>query len=113
MTPADRMIWMTLQIIRKNDAGLSNLNATLTSQVMTTTFEHLATTPMDELNRVAAWLGTDIPDTMPIVMMKERVPRELHTADRIKKAATLRELATPALFDELMAASAAYEKQWA
>lgn len=90
--------------------GYTNMNATLTNQVMTTTFEHLATSPMNELNRVAAWLGTNIPDTMSIVMMKERVPRELHTADRIKKAATLRELATPALFDELMAAGTAYEK---
>jgi hypothetical protein len=43
-------------------------------------------------------------------MMKERVPRELHTVDRIKKAAALRELATPTLFDELMAADTAYEK---
>ena len=103
---------MILHLLARNETGLGALDKAHQARILTVTFERLATTPMDELARVAAFLETEIPATMPVVLTKERVPRILHPENRSEKADTLRQLATPELFAALMAAGKRYEETW-
>ena len=112
MDPTNRVVWMILRLLDKNESGAKELDERHQAQVLTTTFERLASTPVDELARVAEWLETEIPSTMPIAMTKERVPRVIPMGDRTNKAETLRQLTTPELFEQLMAASKRYEDAW-
>lgn len=112
LSPWNRIVKCVLRLIEMYDEALSSLDETRRQQVEVACFERMATDPVSELERFAAWLGTTMHPDMPTAMERERVPRQLNIEDRREKLQKMKGKIDPALLDRLLSTSAAYEAQW-
>jgi hypothetical protein len=110
--PFDRIAMCILQMERMYDDVLASLSPEQSSQVKLVAFEHMATEPVRELQRLANWLGTTLHPNMPIAMARENVPRLLDIADRRARLETLSQEVAPDLLEQILDRGQAYESLW-
>jgi hypothetical protein len=95
-----------------NEKALNGFSKKLRPQVQTVCFEKMATEPMEELEKIAAWLETTLHPQMQIQMARQRTPRALPIEDRRAKLENIKRDIEPNLLDQLLEASHAYEDEW-
>ena len=112
LSPINRIVRCVLALNQMYDDALASLKETQKAQVETVVFERMATEPVGELKRLAAWLGTNLHPEMPVALARERVPRTLNIADRRAKLDEIAIDIKPELLEQLISASGDYETRW-
>ena len=88
--PPNRNALCVLELDRFYQQSIEDLTPAQKERVNFVSFEEFATEPDAEIQRIATWLQTDIPAEMPIVMARERVPRQLSLEQRKRKLDVLK-----------------------
>jgi len=111
-TAINRDVKCVLALNQMYDEALRSLDDKQKNRVEIVSFERMATAPMSELERLAAWLGTTLRPEMPVAMARERVPRKLNIEDRRLKFATMKKEIDEDLLERLLSISRDYESRW-
>jgi len=111
-TPIDRIVMCVLSMLDLYDKGVAEIPEGRGDQVRIVSFEHFATDTVAELEKLAAWLGTNLHPDMETAMTRERVPRKLDQSGRRQRREMLRDHVDEHLFKKLLERSNAYEAEW-
>lgn len=112
LTPTERIIRCVLHISELYEKAEAEYAEKAPDLLHTVAFENIVTRPLDELQKIASWLKTDVPDNITIAMARERVPRTLDDQSRKDKLHVLHMNLSDELIEQLNAASRKYEEKW-
>lgn len=107
-----RSVMGVLAAERTYDDAMKKLGAAASEHVYTLCFEHMAMEPAAELQKLADFLGTEIPPEMPTIYARERVPRILNIAEQNAKLREIKDGVPADMFEAIMQASRAYEARF-
>lgn len=110
--PSNRNALCVLELDQIYRQSMEDLTSDQKECVNFVSFEKFATEPDGEIQRIASWLHTDIPTELPVVMARERVPRQLSLEQRKRKFDVLKSNLSARLTSRLIEASRSYEKRW-
>lgn len=112
MSPPERVVSCVLALKGLYDQTLASLSKDHQSLTCRVAYEKMLTTPHEELERVADWLGTELHPDMPKALERARVPGKLSISKRNDKLDDLQGLIDKNHFDSLLKASLSYEKKY-
>lgn len=110
--PTTRDTRCVLELMALYDITLDGLQTAQRQRIALVCFEQFAVDPMKDLERLAAWLETSVPTTMPIALARERVPRALPLIKRQDKLQALKGQLDDTLYARLIEVSRSYEDVW-
>lgn len=111
-TALNRIVLCVLAMQRMYARALASLSEERARRVQTVAFEHMATDPLAELQRLADWLDTTLHPDMPVALAREGVPRTIDPAERRRRLKVLAGEVDSALIDQLLGTAAVYEERW-
>lgn len=111
-SPDDRNAECILSLYDMYDETLAQLDNNRRKQIEVICFESFATDPMTDIHRIANWLDAEMPEEMPIILARERVPRKISIDARRQKFKDLQSLLDKTRFNRLIETSHRYEKRW-
>jgi hypothetical protein len=107
----DRVIHSFNAVYRMRERYLQNINQDRRNNILMIRFEDMVTDPMPTVSKICSFIETQETLHTPIVLKKERCPRELTVEDRRNKQVRIKRLASSDAFDLLMELVQTYEKK--
>ena len=112
MPPAERAVRGYLHVEEAYARAVAGLTADQKDRVLAIPYEGFVERTETQLQKVAAFLGTEVPAGMKIGMARENVPRALPAGQREERMAEIRSHVPVALSDRLAERARAYEAEW-